>query len=72
MDFKSKEEWSTYELSDGTTIRMKPVATNIIRVEGQYDAQGNPVYMVQSSNVLGVSAPEELKFGARTPKGRTN
>lgn len=68
MDFKTKEEWSIYELSDGTILRMKPVVTSIIKIVGQYDPQGNPLYMVQSSNVLGVSAPDELKQGAEHPK----
>jgi len=68
MDFKSKEEWNTYELSDGATLRLKPVATSIVKILDQYDGVGNPLYMVQSSNVMGVSAPEELKKGAGHPK----
>ena len=61
MDFKAKEEWNVYELSDGTILRMKPVTTTILKVLDEYDDAGNPAYMVQSSNVLGVSSPEELK-----------
>jgi hypothetical protein len=68
MEFKAKEEWNIYELSDGTILRMKPVATTIIKVLNEYDPSGNPSYMLQSSNVLGVSAPEELKKGYIKPK----
>ncbi len=64
MDFKATEEWNEYELSDGTILRMKAVTSNIIKVLGEYDDDGNPVYMVKSSNVLGVSAPKNLKSGA--------
>lgn len=57
MDFDSKEVWNEYKLSDGTVIRMKPVATNIIKILNEYDASGKPIYIVQSSNVIGVLAP---------------
>ncbi|MFZ0052560.1 MAG: hypothetical protein WAK96_12365 [Desulfobaccales bacterium] len=57
MDFESKEAWSEYKVSDGTVIRLKPVATNIIKILNEYDASGKPVYIVQSSNVLGVFLP---------------
>lgn len=61
LDFKArKEEWNEYEVSDGTIIRMKLVATNIVRLENQYDRDGNPIYTVKSSNVLGITAPENL------------
>jgi len=63
MDFIAKEGWNEYELSDGTILRMKAVASNIIKVLDEYDNDGNPVYMVRSSNVLGISAPEHLKSG---------
>lgn len=69
MEYKAKEEWNIYELSDGTTLRLKPVTTSIAKVLNQYDANGNPIYIVQSSNVLGVSSPEELKKGFTGPKG---
>jgi hypothetical protein len=64
MDFKTiKEEWNEYQLNDGSIIRMKLVVTNIVRVPDQYDNVGNPIYVVRSSNVLTVSAPEKLKKG---------
>lgn len=69
MDFKSNEQWNIYELSDGTILRLKPVATTIVRLLDQYDAAGNPLYLIQSSNVMGISAPDELKKGAEHPKG---
>ena len=52
MEFKPKEEWNIYELSDGTTLRMKPVATSIVKLVDIYDSEGKPLYMVQASNVL--------------------
>jgi hypothetical protein len=57
------EHWNEYLLDDGTVVRMKVVAMEIVRVDGQYDAEGNPVYMINSTNVTHVSAPDELKRG---------
>lgn len=69
MEFKAKEEWTIYELPDGAILRLKPVATSIIKVIDQYDPAGNPIYVVQTTNVMGVSVPEELKEGSEHPKG---
>jgi hypothetical protein len=57
------EHWNEYLLDDGSIIRMKIVATEMVRVDGQYDAEGNPLYMINSTNVTHVSSPDELKGG---------
>jgi hypothetical protein len=57
------EHWNEYLLDDGTVVRMKAVVTEIARVEGQYDTEGNPAYIINSTNVTHVSSPEELKKG---------
>ena len=65
IDFKQiKEEWNEYQVADGTTIRMKVVVTNIVRLTNQYDKDNYPVYLIKSSNVLTISPPEKLKKGA--------
>jgi hypothetical protein len=70
IEFKStKEEFNVYEISDGTILRMKSVVMSIVKLLDEYDPAGNPVYVVQASNVMSVSAPEELKQGAGHPKG---
>jgi hypothetical protein len=61
------EHWNEYLLDDGSVVRMKAVVTEIVRVEGQYDPEGNPAYMVFSANVTHVSSPEELKRGGERP-----
>lgn len=57
------EHWNEYLLDDGSVVRMKAVVTEIVRVPGQYDNEGNPAYIVFSTNVTHVSSPEELKKG---------
>ena len=56
----SSEEWNEYLLEDGTVLKLKAVATEVFRVDGAFDPQGNPLYILQSQNVMGVSAPAKL------------
>ena len=55
------EHWNEYLVDDGSLIKMKLVVTEVLRVEGHYDATGNPLYIVQSTNVVAVDVPEELR-----------
>ena len=64
LDFKTKiEEWNEYQISDGTILRIKLVTTNIVRLSGEYDQEGNPVYVAKSANVVVVSPPGKLMKG---------
>lgn len=54
------EHWNEYLVEDGSVLRVKLVATEVVRVDGQYDQEGNPLYIVNSTNVLAVSSPEDL------------
>jgi len=56
-----REQWSTYILSDGTSIKIKPVVAEILRVNGQFGPNGDPIYMVQAQQILHVSAPDNLR-----------
>jgi hypothetical protein len=58
---QASEYFNQYFLEDGTILRMKLVATKIFRVDDRFDAEGNPVYFVQSTNVLSIDAPSHLK-----------
>jgi len=55
------EHWNEYLLDDGTVLRMKSIVREVVRLDGHYDAEGNPAYIVDSANVTHVSAPEDLK-----------
>ena len=57
----SGEFWNEYLMDDGSVVRMKVVVTSIVRVDGQYDEQNNPMYLIQSSPVVAVSAPDNLR-----------
>lgn len=59
---ESSEKWSEYNLADGAKIRIKQLVVQVIRLDGQYDPEGNPMYTVKGSPVMVVSdVPEDLK-----------
>ncbi len=57
------EHWNEYLADDGTVIKIKMVVTEVLRLDDEYDANGNPIYIVQSANVMVVDAPENLHRG---------
>ncbi len=66
---ESNEKWSEIRLEDGTILRVKPNVLSVIRVTGQYDQEGNPMYALKSAQVMTIaSVPEELRKGAKVGK----
>lgn len=57
----AREHWNEYLLDDGTIVKLKPVATEAFRIDGRYDNEGNPLYVIKSANIVVVSAPENLR-----------
>ena len=56
-----REHWNEYLVDDGSILKLKAVATEVFRIDGQYDPEGNPIYVLRSRNVLVVSPAENLK-----------
>ena len=56
----SREQFNEYILEDGAVLKLKSVASEVLRVSDAWDRDGNPVYFIKSQNVLAVSAPESL------------
>jgi hypothetical protein len=50
----SKEPWSEYVLEDGTKIRAKQAAVNIVKLN-QTTPDGTPVYVIQSQPMMFVA-----------------
>ena len=62
LGFRSAiENWNEYLIDDGTVVRMKLVVTEIVRVDGEYDKDGNPTYLIRSTAVPAISAPDDLR-----------
>jgi len=58
------ERWTDVKLADGSTLRIKTVLLGVLRIEGHYDADGNPMYQVKANQIMTVDAPDQLKKGA--------
>jgi hypothetical protein len=56
---ESTERWSELKLEDGTLIRVKQTVAQVIRIDGQYDAEGNPLYVVKSSPAIAIVHVDE-------------
>ena len=59
---ESTERWSEFTLEDGAIIRLKAGIVSAIRSEDQYDAKGNPTYILNMApSITVVSAPDQYK-----------
>jgi hypothetical protein len=48
-------------LSDGTTLKMKPLIISIDRSLGKYNALGEPIYQIQAGFVMQLTVPKKFK-----------
>lgn len=58
---RNDERWNVYELDDGATVKLRTLVTEIWRIENEFDAEGNPIYVIKSKNVTDVTVPDNLK-----------
>jgi len=58
---QASESWNQYLLEDGALLKLKSVAIKVVRLKDQYDQTGNPVYFINSNNVVAVDCPDHLK-----------
>lgn len=57
----SHETWSTANLEDGSVVRYKSSIVEAFRVTGEFDQNGNPVYVVNQTGIIQVESPDQLK-----------
>lgn len=62
---EANERWNEYKLADGTVLRLKLVLSEARIMPGEFAEDGEPIYIVQSQNVLTVRAPDSLKRKAQ-------
>ncbi len=59
---ESTERFSDVKLEDGTLLRVRTVIQEVFRFDNLWDANGNPVYSVNSATMPTVlESPEVLK-----------
>ena len=61
---EATERWTDIQLADGSHIRIKTVVLEVLRLEGQYDGDGKPLYQLKASQIMTVTSPEHLQKGA--------
>lgn len=72
LDFKHEREfWNSYELSDGTTLKVKLVLRGVKRLK-KHNPDGTPIYVIQSQNVVRVvNVPKKLRVTPKPPEDST-
>ena len=58
---QTSERWNEYFLEDGSILKMKLILKKVFKIDGEYDNEGNPIYVMQSTNVSSISAPKHLR-----------
>jgi hypothetical protein len=58
---KTEEYVNKYTLEDGTVLKVKSVATSILRVDGQYMPDGSPIYIAITMPVSTVESSPLMK-----------
>ena len=68
LDFDTESEpWTVVKVKDGSTLRLRLSVIKIMRLDYYEPLTGDPMYVVQSQNMMRVSAnPKMKKF--QTPK----
>ena len=70
---ESTERWTEVKLEDGSILRIKPSVMSAIRVTGQFDNDGNPMYALKAANQMVVAeSPEALKRPATDAVKKAN
>ena len=57
----SQETWNQYLLADNTILKTKAVTMECYRVDGEYDPEGNPLYMLKGTSIMSAQVPDAMK-----------
>jgi hypothetical protein len=49
---ESTERWTETTLEDGTVIRIKVSVVGAVRIDGEYDPDGNPAYSLKMNPII--------------------
>jgi len=62
LDFEEEsEQWNSYKLSDGTTLRIRLILREVKRLK-KWKPDGTPIYVINSMHVVrSVNIPKELR-----------
>jgi hypothetical protein len=57
----SNEPWAQYTLADGTTVKVKLIMLDSVRLDSHDENTGEPQYQFQFQQIIGIVAPDHLK-----------
>lgn len=62
LDFtEESEQWNTYKLSDGTTLKIRIILREVKRLK-KWKPDGTPIYVINSQNIVRtINIPTELR-----------
>ena len=61
---ESTDRQTEIKLEDGSVLRIKPSVLGAIQIPGQFDPEGNPLYVLKSTlSMVVADAPATLKKG---------
>jgi hypothetical protein len=52
---ESTERWSEFLLDDGTVVRTKQSLVSCVRIDGQYDDDGRPIYVARGAPIITIA-----------------
>jgi hypothetical protein len=59
---ESTERWSDFKFEDGVVMRAKISILSVVRIDGEYDATGNPAYAINMAPTIAlIEVPEHLR-----------
>ena len=61
FEAKTPEQFSQYKLEDGTEVKVKTVLLSVLRLDNEYNENGDPVYQFQIQQIIGAVVPDNLK-----------
>ena len=61
FEAESAEKWNVYALHDGTTLKVKAVLADVVRIDGMYAPNGDPMYTVNAQVIVTTNAPDSMK-----------
>jgi len=65
---ESTEKWTEVTLEDGTVLRLKMIVLGAVRIDGEYDPEGNPAYALKMNPVvMTVNSDARLRRPANAP-----
>ena len=66
---EATERWTDVILEDGSELRLKATVFGAVRLDGKFDPEGNPLYVLKANPVMVIAnAPENLRDPAKATK----